>query len=218
VDLSKLHWEALLLGYPLLLLALTVHESAHAWTADRFGDPTARFMGRVSLNPLVHVDLFGTVVFPILAFLTAFPMIGWAKPVPVNPRQLRNPSRDGMIISLAGPASNVLLAILFFALYAAFRLSGVFGLVPPLFREPLFNIFLYGTLLNALLALFNLLPVPPLDGSHVVEHFLPYSWRQAYEAIRPYSFFLLLGLFMFGMLNILFKPIIWVVVFLFELV
>lgn len=212
MDLSKLNLLGLLLGYPMLLLALTVHECAHAWTADRLGDPTARFLGRVSLNPLVHIDIFGTVLFPIMAFLTGIPLIGWAKPVPVNLRLLHRSSRDNVFVSLAGPISNLLLGLFFFGLLLAMRLAGAFQLQSWL--KPLLLIFVNGMYINVLLAVFNLVPIPPLDGSHVLEYFLPYNFRQTWEQIKPYGFLIIIALFYLGLLNILIQPALHVVEFL----
>lgn len=214
MDLSRFDFMPLLLGYPMLLLALTVHECSHAWAADRFGDPTARYLGRITLNPIAHIDIFGTVLFPILAFLTGIPLIGWAKPVPVNPLHLRKPSRDNMFISLAGPLSNVLLGILLFAVLFVMRTLGVFQLFfqeglqvdgSPLVR-PLVLLLLNGMFINALLALFNMIPLPPLDGSHVVEHFLPHNLRHFWDQIKPFGFFLIMVLFYVGLLDYLIRP------------
>src|SRR5438477_8548774 len=112
MPLLDINFAQVFIAFIVLLFSLTVHESAHAWTADRFGDPTARLLGRVSLNPIVHADLIGTVVFPLLALIGGVPLIGWAKPVPVNVRQLRRPRRDYVLVAAAGPASNLLLALL----------------------------------------------------------------------------------------------------------
>jgi Zn-dependent protease len=207
MDLKNFPWEMLLLGYPVLLLALTVHESAHAWTAEKFGDSTARDMGRVSLNPIVHMDIFGTVLFPIFAMITGFPLIGWAKPVPVNPRFLHNPSRDNMFISLAGPFSNILLAIALFVLLALLSMSGLLYSLPVEVFKPLRIILSFGVLINVLLAIFNMIPVPPLDGSHVLEHFLPYQWAQKYEMIKPYGFLIILVLFYAGLFRLIIMPV-----------
>jgi Zn-dependent protease len=207
MDLKNFPWEMLLLGYPVLLLALTVHESAHAWTAEKFGDSTARNMGRVSLNPIVHMDIFGTVLFPIFAMITGFPLIGWAKPVPVNSRFLNNPSRDNMFISLAGPFSNILLALSLFLLLVVLSVSGILYSLPVEIFKPLRIILNFGVLINVLLAIFNMIPVPPLDGSHVLEHFLPYPWAEKYEMIKPYGFLIILVLFYAGLFRLLIMPV-----------
>src|SRR3954469_23779114 len=134
-------------------MSLTIHEAAHAWTADRLGDPTARLLGRVSLNPIVHIDPIGTVILPLLAAVSNLPIIGWAKPVPVNMRQLRDPRRDFMLVAAAGPASNILMAVCG-AVLARWLAVPSFGQSPVLqFVE-----------INIMLAVFNLVPIPPLDG------------------------------------------------------
>jgi Zn-dependent protease len=171
------------------LFAISVHESAHAWMANRCGDPTARMLGRITLNPIKHIDPVGTILLPAIAMISHFPMIGWAKPTPVDPRHFKNPVRDDILTSLAGPASNLLVAagsVLGLAIIANTSQLGralVHGfaadsgsiLVP---ITVLLNEFMY---INVLLAAFNIIPIPPLDGSHVLRHFLPESMRRAYD-------------------------------------
>ena len=206
MNLSNIDLRPLLLGYPVLLLSLTVHECAHAWTAWKLGDPTARSRGRITLNPIPHMDLFGTLLFPILSFISHIPLLGWAKPVPVDPRYFRKPSRDNMFVSLAGPLSNVLLFCFFFGLFALFvRFAEV--AMDPRFAQPVELLLLYGVLINAFLAVFNLIPLPPLDGSHILEHFLPYQARQAYLQIQPFGFIILIFLFYLGAMDLLFTPV-----------
>src|SRR5262249_32764173 len=154
-------------GFVALLFSLTVHEMAHAWSADRLGDPTARLLGRVSLNPVVHADLIGTVVFPLLAAVSTLPLIGWAKPVPVNVRYLRHPRRDYVLVGAAGPASNLLLAL------AAAILLRLLTVTPVTLGEPNISAPLAAFLsqlkgINVLLAVFNMIPIPPLDGGNVL--------------------------------------------------
>src|SRR3990172_5453605 len=154
--------QKILLTAPPILLALTIHECAHAWVAYRLGDPTAKMLGRVSLNPLRHLDPIGTVM---LFFSGLF---GWAKPVPVNPRNFRNIGRDVMWVSLAGPLSNLALAAVFAVIYKLFLIAGpsFVHTMPALFR-PLFIMVEFSILINISLAVFNMVPVPPLDGSKV---------------------------------------------------
>jgi Zn-dependent protease len=182
------------------LFAISVHESAHAWTANRCGDPTASMLGRISLNPARHIDPVGTIVMPLIALVTGFPVIGWAKPTPVDPRNFKNPVADDILTSVAGPVSNFLVAIGAVAVMFVVAKTSVegHGLVQSMpfayhmgsagvggssFLAPL-TLFLYELMLiNVVLGVFNLIPVPPLDGSHVLRHFLSESVRRAYDAM-----------------------------------
>ena len=190
-------YEAAALIVP-LILAIVFHEVAHGWTARLLGDPTAARMKRLSLNPLRHVDPIGTVVLPGMLALVKAPVFGWAKPVPVNQRMLRNPRVGMMVVAMAGPGSNLLLAAI--AALAFGLLAGGVSQAP----EPGSTLhFLVLNLqnfigINVFLALFNLLPIPPFDGSHVVEGLLPRAWVPAYHRLRPLGFplvfILLIGL------------------------
>ncbi|HKB11607.1 MAG TPA: site-2 protease family protein [Vicinamibacterales bacterium] len=185
------------IAFIVLLFSLTVHEMAHAWTADRFGDPTARQLGRVSLNPLVHADPIGTILFPLIAMISRAPLIGWAKPVPVNTRYLRHPRRDYVLIAAAGPASNLVLAVI-----AAVVLS-VLPISPQTLEEPNVTVPLAKILseliqLNVLLAVFNMVPIPPLDGGNVLAGVLPRSLAASFNRLRPYGFVLLYALILTG--------------------
>lgn len=192
-----------LFEFAILIFALSVHEAAHAWTASRLGDPTARMLGRMTLNPIKHIDPFGSVLVP-LAMLFLFPagfLIGWAKPTPVTTRNFKNERRDDILTTLAGPVSNLLTAIAAtIGLILLAKLSPQGGqMVLELIRgmvgsSPVaaIGLFLYLTVwLNIILAVFNLIPLPPLDGSHVLRHFLPY------EALRMYDRIGLIGLVLF---------------------
>ena len=177
-----------------LLFSLTVHEIAHAWTASRLGDPTARRLGRVSLNPLVHADLVGTVLFPLLAIVGNLPLIGWAKPVPVNVRNLKNGRRDYVLVAAAGPASNLLLAVLASISLGLITVSPM-RLGEPNVSAPLASLLSTAILTNVLLAVFNMIPIPPLDGGNVLGGLLPRSLGTKYDALmRPYGFILLYAL------------------------
>jgi len=176
-----------------LLFSLTVHEMAHAWTADRFGDPTARLLGRVSLNPVVHADLIGTIVFPLIAMVSGAPLLGWAKPVPVNIRYLRHPRRDYVLVAAAGPASNLVLAV------GAAIVLAVMPISPQTLDQPTVTVPLAAILsqlirLNVLLAVFNMIPIPPLDGGNVLAGVLPVSMAALFNRLRPYGFLLLYAL------------------------
>jgi Zn-dependent protease len=182
------------IGFIVLLFSLTVHEMAHAWTADRLGDPTARLLGRVSLNPIVHADLIGTVIFPLLAMVSGVPLIGWAKPVPVNTRQLRHPRRDFMLVAAAGPASNLAMAVGAAMVLRLLPISPV-TLGEPNVSAPVAAILGQALRLNVLLAVFNMIPIPPLDGGNVLSGLLPRRLAYQFNAIvRPYGFLLLYAL------------------------
>jgi Zn-dependent protease len=184
------------------LFAISVHESAHAWMANRRGDPTARMLGRITLNPIKHIDPFGTILLPLLAMLAHFPVLGWAKPTPVDTRNFRNPVLDDILTSVVGPVSNfVVVALASIALGAIALLSGlgraIIHLLPLVYPNHLdllaaqtssvlmpIILFLYElAVINIVLAIFNLIPVPPLDGSHVVRHLLPQSVQRTYDMI-----------------------------------
>ena len=169
------------------LFAISLHESAHAWMAWRLGDPTARMLGRVSLNPLRHIDPIGTLLLPALALLYHFPMIGWAKPTPVNTANFKNRMRDDVLTSVAGPASNFLLAVV--SIIALRLIWAWFGAIPG--AEPLTILLLMSMYINVLLGVFNLIPVPPLDGSHVVRHLLPAGALRIYDRLGVFGLLLL---------------------------
>ena len=170
--------------YFCLIFSLSVHEASHARVADMCGDPTARLLGRVTLNPLKHVDPIGTVVMPILMFLTQIPLFGWARPVPYNPRNLKDVRRDPVLIALAGPASNLFIAIVtILAVRVAFVAAGTEAVMSSYFLQ-------FGWMMisiNVLLMLFNMIPVPPLDGSALLGYLLPHSGKQQLESIGPFG-------------------------------
>jgi len=177
------------------LFAISVHESAHAWMANRCGDPTARMLGRISLNPLKHIDPVGTILLPAIALLTHIPVLGWAKPTPVDPHNFKNPVRDDILTAVVGPISNFVVATAATLVLAAIALAAPGGRiivqaivvgVRELGDSALapFALLLYELLvINVVLAVFNLIPVPPLDGSHVLRHFLSEPVRRAYDTI-----------------------------------
>jgi Zn-dependent protease len=193
MDLEGILYKVSIGAIP-ILFAITLHEVAHGWTARRFGDRTAEAQGRLSLNPLKHVDPVGTVLVPgiLLLFSSGF-LFGWAKPVPVVPRNLRNPRRDMAWVSAAGPAVNFAMAFAW-AVVGAVAANGWFGTGSP--AEWVLAMASVGLFFNVLLALFNLLPIPPLDGGRVAISLLPAGPARALERIEPYGFFIVLGLFL----------------------
>jgi Zn-dependent protease len=184
-----------------------VHEAAHAWAADRLGDPTARHLGRLSLNPAVHIDPIGTLLFPLIAMLTRLPLIGWAKPVPVDPRYLKHPKRDFALIAAAGPASNILMAVIGAAIFAVLPDTGPGDIAGRAVMRPLETLLLDFIQLNVLLAVFNMIPVPPLDGGNVLLGVLPHAGARVVEQLRPYGFMILYALMLTGVLNTVLFPV-----------
>lgn len=202
--MADLNFGELFISFLVLLFSLTVHESAHAWTADRLGDPTSRLLGRISLNPAVHIDPIGTILLPLLAFISGVPVIGWAKPVPVNILKLRRFRRDYMLVAAAGPASNIVLAI---AASVALRLlpfaPAAVGELDVL--SPLGNLLIASLAINVALAVFNMIPVPPLDGGNVLWSLLPSRAADRFDAFRPYGFIVLYGLMLTGTLGVIMR-------------
>ncbi|MBA2591189.1 MAG: site-2 protease family protein [Gammaproteobacteria bacterium] len=189
--------QTLVVWTPPVLLAVTLHEVAHGWVARELGDDTAEALGRLSFNPLKHVDPVGTVLVPGLLYVLAGIVFGWAKPVPVNWDKLRNPRRDMALVAVAGPLANVVM-LLAWAAVAKFGLSyGQDYFVTP---------GLAGIMINAVLIALNLLPVPPLDGSRVVSALLPHDLALQYGRIEPYGLIILLVLIGSGALNRLMEP------------
>jgi Zn-dependent protease len=195
------------ISFLVLVFSLTVHESAHAWAADRLGDPTARLLGRVSLNPIVHIDPIGTLLFPLVGLVSSAPLIGWAKPVPVATWRFEKPRRDYLMVAAAGPLSNLSLA---FVAAIVLRLLPVEALeANPLMPGdgaalslrvlvPLARLSAAALQINLLLAVFNLLPIPPLDGSSVLAGLLPERLAAVLDRLRPYGFVLLYALLLSG--------------------
>lgn len=190
-----------------VLLAITLHEAAHAYVANLLGDTTAKMFGRLSLNPIRHIDPFGTLLLPmVVGLLTSFNLVlGYAKPVPVNENQLRKPRRDMIFVTLAGPCANFLMALLW---AGGFKIATL--LHPETSTPALFLLFTSraGMIINLVLAFLNLIPIPPLDGSRVVASLLPIKQALIFEKIEPYGFFILLILVFTGVLSYILNPLI----------
>jgi Zn-dependent protease len=174
-----------------LVFAVTVHEVAHGWTAKQFGDLTADRAGRLTLNPISHIDPFGTILLPLILFLTSPFIFGSAKPVPVNTAELRNPKLDMALVALAGPGVNILMAT-GWALFAAAQ-AWLVG-IADIGSQWLYNMAIFGIRINLLLAIFNMLPVPPLDGGRVLRGILPDSLARVLDRIEPFGIFIVIGL------------------------
>jgi Zn-dependent protease len=200
--LADLNFGVLFLSFLVLLFSLSVHESAHGWAALRMGDDTAARQGRITLNPLSHIDPVGTVLLPAIAFfLGGWPLLGWAKPTPVGAQNFRRLARGHVFVAGAGPASNVLLALLFtLGLFLGLRAgSGA--------DDPATKLLSVGIQINVVLALFNLVPLPPLDGSWIASWGLPRSISEPYDRImQPYGTWILLALFATGVLGRALQP------------
>ena len=202
--MSSLSPLEILLRFVVLVVSLTFHEAAHAWTANRLGDPTARLLGRLTLNPLAHIDWIGTVLFPLVAMYSGLPLIGWAKPVPVNAANLPAPRRDFAIVAAAGPISNLILA----AGFAVVRMLVVGVTSNPSEAVYTFIVFLaIAIATNVLLALFNMIPVPPLDGGNVAIGVLPAPLAHVFAQLRPWGFLVLYALMLSGVLWQLIQPV-----------
>ncbi len=186
----------------IILVALTIHEAAHAWTADRLGDPTARMLGRVSLNPIVHIDPIGTILLPLIAIYSGLPLLGWAKPVPVNTSRFRHPRRDFMFVAAAGPLSNLAQALVAGLLLAVID-PGASGSLAGSLTHGVLRLVVTA---NVFLAVFNLIPVPPLDGGNVLAGLLPPDAARVFDNLRPYGFLILYAMMFTGVLSALVVP------------
>ena len=225
-----MHFSAIDIVFQIIvfLFAISVHESAHAWMAWRLGDPTARMLGRVTLNPIKHIDPVGTILLPAIAMITHFPVIGWAKPTPVDPRNFKHYVRDDIMTSVAGPVSNFLTAavavvglmviahasqvgrLVVFALARGASTGDLAQIMPADAGAivPIGALLYAGMEINVLLGVFNLIPIPPLDGSHVIRHFLSQGALRVYDNIGMWGLVILmffggsvLGAFMYPVLN-----------------
>jgi len=195
-------WSGVIIQVVVLLFALSFHEMAHAWAANKLGDPTARDLGRLTMNPIPHIDPFMTLIFPAFLILAGSPVIfGAAKPVPVDTANLRHPKRDHMWIAAAGPISNLILAVISIALinlvWQPMQVGAAMGAA---WAQPLRQLLLMSVYINVLLAAFNLIPLYPLDGSWVLSRFLSGGAARAYALLRPYGFIILILLMWSGVL------------------
>jgi Zn-dependent protease len=210
IDFTPLGLLRIALQVLIVLFSLSIHESAHAWMADKLGDSTGRMLGRITLNPIPHIDLIGTILLPLVMALAGGPIFGWAKPVPVITRNFRHIRRDGALVGAAGPASNLLLAMVSTVVMAV--TMAVMG------KEAFFsqwqvvdtlpNWMFQLALINLILAAFNFIPIPPLDGSWVLSALLPGSLGRAYDEVRRFGPILLLILFLTPLLNLILSPIV----------
>jgi Zn-dependent protease len=190
--------------FPIFLFSLSFHEASHAWMANRLGDPTARMMGRMTLNPLAHIDWIGTVLFPLMMFLVpGLLLFGWARPVPVDPRNLRGGRMGNLKVAAAGPVSNVLLALVFAGLIHLIVRSQVRSETFVIVSQILDT----GVFLNLMLAFFNLIPIPPLDGSGVLLGLLPVRYLAGYERFTRYGFLILIACLYLGVFRYLTIPV-----------
>ncbi len=201
----------IIIQFAVVLFAISVHESAHGWMANKFGDPTAKLQGRITLNPIAHIDLIGTIIFPIFLAIIGAPVFGWAKPVMVNPYNLKNPRKDGMFISAAGPVSNIISGFVGIVLFLILRSFGIVSLYTGGAIEVLSYILYFFIIINIFLAIFNLIPVPPLDGSGIIEGLLHNEALEMYLKIKPYGFLILLIIIYTKVLNIIANPIMSIV-------
>lgn len=183
-----------------LTFAITVHEFAHGWVANQCGDATARMLGRLTLNPIKHIDPMGTILVPIVLYFTGSPFLfGWAKPVPINFNALKYPKRDMILVALAGPASNFIMALLWsFAIIIALSLES----------QLLIEMAKFGVVINLVLGVFNLLPLPPLDGSRIVSALLANNLAYYYNKLEAYGLYIVLALLFFGIFQKVILPVV----------
>jgi Zn-dependent protease len=208
-----------------LLFAISAHEAAHAWMSYRFGDDTARLLGRITLNPVAHIHPIGTLLIPVVGFVLGniggpvarIPLIGWGKPTPVNPLRWRNKDLANVMVSLAGIMANLLIAIVSFAIIKMFLLTGWFVYVPESIQEPVIILLQFSLTMNISLAVFNLLPFPPLDGSKVLETFLPASAGNTLALLEQHGFIILMILIYVGFFSAIMRPIMGFVDYLLQL-
>jgi Zn-dependent protease len=207
-----------------LLLAISAHEAAHAWMSYKFGDDTARLLGRITLNPVAHTDPIGTLLIPIVSFVVGnmgglgrIPLIGWGKPTPVNPLRWRHKELANVMVSLAGILANLLIAICAFTVIKVLLMTGGFESIPESLREPVSLFLEYLLTMNISLAVFNLLPFPPLDGSKILQTFLPASMQPVLAIMEQYGYLILMVLIYMGFFNAIIRPVMIFVYYLLSL-
>lgn len=195
-----------------LLLAISAHEAAHAWMSYKFGDDTARLLGRITLNPTAHIDPIGTLLIPIVGFIVShmglnFFLIGWGKPTPVNPLRWRQKDLANVMVSIAGILANLLIAIIAFTIFKVLLMTRLGDAIPDSMVEPVVLFLRFLLFMNVSLAVFNLLPFPPLDGSKVLETFLPESMQPVLAMLEQYGYLLLMVLMYLGVFGLIMAPV-----------
>lgn len=192
-------YRELILTIPVFLLALTIHEYFHGWVALKKGDTTALEQGRLSLSPLAHIDLFGTIIFPLLLALSGLPVFGWAKPVPINFNRLHNPKKDILWVGLAGPAANIIFSVI---------MAMLMRFIPFLMMATIGRVMYYLVIINLFLGILNLIPIPPLDGSRILMSLLPWRQAVAYMKLERFGFIILFILLWLGVIGKVILPVI----------
>jgi len=212
MDLSTIIRQIIISVFP-ILIAITFHELSHGFAANKLGDPTAKMMGRLTLNPIAHIDLFGTILMPLMLIIFTHGqfVFGYAKPVPINPMNFKNPKKDMAISAAAGPAMNIALAI-GSKLVLRFILDPLSAVLPEpvvsTILAPLIMIFQSSVVINIVLAVFNMIPIPPLDGGRVLTGFLPYKQAASFSRIEPYGFIIVILLIVTGIASYFVVPLI----------
>ena len=198
-----------------LIFAISAHEAAHAWMSNKFGDDTARLLGRITLNPVAHTDPIGTLLIPIAGFVlghiggaaASIPLIGWGKPTPVNPLRWRRKDLANVMVSAAGIMANLTIAIITLTIFKVLQYTGAGAAIPESLVKPVEMFLFYSLFMNVSLAIFNLLPFPPLDGSKILETFLPSSFQPILRMMEQYGFMILMALMYMGFFSAIFSPV-----------